>query len=108
MSAADVICGYSIERRLDARVAGIARREALDLGAHDAEGGAVLASQGQQLELAAGVLEEATLAFEDVHRPGHASPSRQGTEHAVAGVVGRSGRLPVGDLPAAAAVQGDM
>ena len=54
------------------------------------------------------VSEEAALAFEDVHRPGHPLPSRQGTEHAVAGVVGRGGCLPVGDLPAAAAVQGDM
>src|SRR5438309_11497278 len=91
------------KRRLDARVAGIARREALDLGAHDTEGGAVLAAQGQQLELAAGVLEEAALACKDVHRPGHPLPGCQGTEHAVAGVVGRGGRLPVGDLPAAMA-----
>src|SRR5262252_6761862 len=70
------------ERRLDARVAGIARREALDLGAHDAEGGAMLATQGHQLELTAGILEETALACEDVHRPGHPVPSRQGTEHA--------------------------
>src|SRR6266581_6880269 len=58
------------ESCLDARVAGIARREALDLGAHDAEGSALLAAQGPQLELAAGILEEAALACEDVHRPG--------------------------------------
>ena len=82
------------ERRLDARVAGIARREALDLGAHDAEG-VPCWPPGAAARTGCRCAEEAALACKDVHRPGHPLPSCQGTEHAVAGVVGRGGRLPV-------------
>src|SRR4029450_2349972 len=97
-----------LDSRLDACVAGIARWEALDLGAHGAEGRGGRAARGCHSDLVSWFREEAAVSFEDVHRPGHPLPGRQGTEHTVAGVVGRGGRLPVGDLPAAAAVQGEM
>ena len=67
----------------------------------------MLAAQGQQLELAAGVLEEAALAFEDVHRPGHrAEPPGHRTRRC--GSRWPRWLLSSWRSAAAAAVQGDM